>query len=116
MITNVSPYLDLLLKIINIIVLFYAFYKFTKRPGEDTAARFGKLEARIDDLERSINTNWEQTRKQQTTIDDIQLSILYLLDFEIAYCAHFSKKDGAEEIDTTNLDKARDTIRQRLKQ
>ncbi|MBO7450458.1 MAG: hypothetical protein J6U54_08810 [Clostridiales bacterium] len=115
MIANVSPYLDLLLKIINIIVLFYAFYKFTKRPGEDMAARFGKIEARLDDLERSLNTNWEQTRKQQSVMDDIQLCLLYLLDFEAAYCSSHSKDDGTK-IDTTNLDKARDTIRQRLKQ
>ena len=47
-------------------------------------------------------------------LDDIQLCILYLLDFEVAYCAHFSK-DGEEKIDTTDLDEARNIIRKRLK-
>lgn len=116
MIATVSPYADFLLKIINIIVLFYAFYKFTKKPGEDLVVKISKLEDRVDDLERSLNTNWEQTRKSQTILDDIQLCILYLLDFEVAYCSHAGQKEGEDKIDTTGLDEARKIIRQRLKQ
>ena len=116
MIATVSPYADFLLKIINIIALFYAFYKFTKKPGEDLTEKLAKLEARVEKLEQSLNNNWEQTRKSQTILDDIQLCILYLLDFEVAYCAQAGKKEGAEKIDTTGLDEARKIIRQRLKQ
>lgn len=115
MISTIAPYSDFLLKILNIIVLFYAFYKFTKKPGEDLVARLAKIEARLDEQERSLNTNWEETRRQKSVMDDIQLCILYLLDFEVAYCAHAPKTDG-EEIDTTDLDEARKIIRQRLKQ
>lgn len=113
MIAAVSPYADFLLKIINIIALFYAFYKFTKKPGEDLTEKLAKLESRVEKLEQSLNNNWEQTRKSQTVLDDIQLCILYLLDFEVAYCAN---KAGEEKIDTSNLDEARKIIRQRLKQ
>lgn len=116
MISTIAPYSDFLLKILNIIVLFYAFYKFTKKPSEEITSRLIKLEARLDELERSLNTNWEETRRQKSVMDDIQLCILYLLDFEVAYCAHSSKKEGEEEIDTTDLDEARKIIRQRLKQ
>lgn len=114
MITGVAPYADLILKTFNIIVLLYAFYKFTKKPGDDIITRLSKLEARVDENERSLNTNWETTRNHQAMIDDIQLCILYLLDFEVAYCAHFSG-DGDEKIDTTDLDEARNIIRKRLK-
>lgn len=116
MIATIAPYSDFLLKILNIIVLFYAFYKFTKKPGEDMVARLAKLEARLDEQERSLNTNWEQTRKQQSMLEDIQMCILYLLDYEVAYCAYASKKEGEGEIDTSDLDEARKIIRQRLKQ
>ncbi len=96
--------------------MIYALYKFTRKPGEDINERLVKIETRLDDTERSLNTNWEQTRKQQSMLEDIQMCILYLLDYEVAYCAYASKKEGSEEIDTTDLDEARKIIRQRLKQ
>lgn len=114
MIATISPYADFILKTINILVLLYAFYNFTKKPSIAISEKLAKLEAKVDELERSLNTNWDMTRGHQTTIDDIQLSILYLLDFEVAYCAHFSKS-GDDEIDTTDLDEARNIIRKRLK-
>ncbi len=114
MISTVSPYADIILKILNIIVLLYAFYKFTKKPGENISSRLDKMDRRLDDFERSLNTNWDMTRTHQTVIDDIQLSILYLLDFEVTFCAHFPK-EGEEKVDTSDLDEARSIIRKRLK-
>lgn len=96
--------------------MIYALYKFTRKPTEDINERLVKIETRLDDTERSLNNNWEQTRKSQSMIEDIQLCILYLLDFEVAYCTHATMKEGSEEIDTTDLDEARKIIRQRLKQ
>lgn len=114
MIASISPYADLILKTLNIVVLLYAFYKFTRKPGEDISARLAKVEHRLDEYERSLNTNWDMTRSHQTMIDDIQLCILYLLDFEVSFCAHFPKQ-GDETIDTSDLDEARNIIRTRLK-
>ena len=114
-ITDVLPWLQAGVSICTLIGLAYAFYKFTRKPSEDMIEKFTKLEVRISDLEKSVNSNWEQTRKHQTMLDDIQLCILYLLDFEVVYCTHASTANG-EEIDTTNLDEARKIIRQRLKQ
>ena len=114
MIANLTPYTDIILKILNIIVLLYAFYKFTKKPGEDISARLAKIDHRLDEIERSLNTNWDMTRTHQTMIDDIQLCILYLLDFEVTFCAHFPK-EGEEKVDTSDLDEARSIIRKRLK-
>ncbi len=96
--------------------MIYALYRFTRKPSEDINERLVRIETRLDDCERSLNSNWEQTRKSQSMIEDIQLCILYLLDFEVAYCTHATMKEGAEEIDTTGLDEARKIIRQRLKQ
>lgn len=106
--------LQLIVTLGTFIGMIYALYKFTRKPTEDINERLVKIETRLDDTERSLNTNWETTRSHQTMIDDIQLCILYLLDFEVAYCAHFSG-DGDEKIDTTDLDEARNIIRKRLK-
>lgn len=116
MITVLLPWLQAGVSICTLIGLAYAFYKFTKKPEEDIAEKLTKLDVRVSDLEKSVNSNWELTRKHQTMIDDIQLCILYLLDFEVAYCAAHASKNGEDEIDTTDLDEARKIIRQRLKQ
>lgn len=114
MMSAISSNMDLILKVLNIIALLYAFYKFTKKPGEDISARLAKIEHRLDEYERSLNTNWDMTRNHQTMIDDIQLCILYLLDFEVTFCAHFPT-EGGEKVDTSDLDEARNIIRTRLK-
>ena len=114
-ITEILPWLQAGVSICTLIGLGYAFYKFTRKPAESITERFVKLETRVDKLEKSVDDNWEQTRKHGSMLEDIQLCILYLLDFEVVYCAHSSITNG-EEIDTTNLDEARKIIRQRLKQ
>lgn len=115
MITVLLPWLQAGVSICTLIGLAYAFYRFTKKPEEGITTRLIKLETKVDDMERSLNTNWDETRKTKTVVDDIQLCILYLLDFEVVYCAHASTVNG-DDIDTTNLDEARKIIRQRLKQ
>lgn len=114
MITAISSNMDFILKVLNIIALLYAFYKFTKKPGEDISARLAKIDHRLDEIERSLNTNWDMTRQHQTMLDDIQLCILYLLDFEVTFCAHYPT-EGNEKVDTSDLDEARSIIRTRLK-
>lgn len=112
---SLQPYMQFFLDIAAIVAVLYGAKKFLGAPQNDLEKRVTALEVKQADLERSLNTNWDQTRKQQSVMDDIQLCILYLLDFEVTYCAHSSKTDG-EEIDTTDLDEARKIIRQRLKQ
>lgn len=114
-ITDVLPWLQTGVSVCTLIGIAYTFWRFTRKPAEDMAEKFAKLESRVDSIEKSVDANWDQTRKHQSMLDDIQLCILYLLDFEVAYCAHASMHDG-EEIDTTDLDEARKIIRQRLKQ
>lgn len=114
-IQDILPWLQAGVSICTLAGLIYAFWRFTRKPSEAMIEKFTKLEVRISDLEKSVNSNWEQTRKHQSMLDDIQLCILYLLDFEVAYCASTSKH-GDEAIDTTDLDEARKIIRQRLKQ
>ena len=115
MITVLLPWLQAGVSICTLAGLIYAFWRFTKKPEENITTRLIKLETKVGDIERSLNTNWDETRKTKTVLDDIQLCILYLLDFEVVYCTHASSVNG-EEIDTTNLDEARKIIRQRLKQ
>lgn len=115
-ILNINPYLQLFLNIGAIAVMLYTLKKFLGTPQNNLEQRITVLETKIADMERSLNTNWEETRRQKAVMDDIQLCILYLLDFEVTYCAHAPKVDGQDEIDTTDLDEARKIIRQRLKQ
>ena len=115
MITIILPWLQAGVSICTLSGIIYAFLRFTKKPEENITTRLIKLETRVDDMERSLNTNWDETRKTKSVVDDIQLCILYLLDFEVVYCTHASSVNG-DEIDTTNLDEARRIIRQRLKQ
>ena len=114
-ITDIQPWIQTAVSLCTLIGIGYAFYRFTRKPGEDMTERIVKLETKVADLEKSLDNNWEQTRKHNTMLDDIQLCILYLLDFEVVYCTHATSANG-EEIDTTNLDEARKIIRQRLKQ
>lgn len=114
-IQDILPWLQAGVSICTLIGLIYAFWRFTRKPNEDLAEKYAKLEVKVSNLEKAMDANWEQTRKHDTMLNDIQLCILYLLDFEVVYCTHASTVNG-EEIDTTNLDEARKIIRQRLKQ
>ena len=114
-IQDILPYLQAGVSTATLIGIGYGFWRFTRKPAEGMTERIIKLETRVSELEKSVDANWEQTRKHNTMLDDIQLCILYLLDFEVVYCTHASSANG-EEIDTTNLDEARKIIRQRLKQ
>ena len=114
-IQDILPWLQAGVSICTLAGIGYTLYRFTRKPAEDLAEKYAKLEIRVSNLEKAMDANWEQTRKHDTMLNDIQLCILYLLDFEVVYCTHASTVNG-EEIDTTNLDEARKIIRQRLKQ
>jgi hypothetical protein len=86
MMTQISPYLDMLLKLFNIIALIYAFYKFTRKPGEDIVTRLAKIEAKLEEMERSLNSSWVEHRAQKDTNEVMQNCVLALIDFELSYC------------------------------
>lgn len=108
-----TQYLDALLKIMNVIVLLYAFYKFTKKPGENIKVEIeqlkqkqAELELKLIEVERSLllgNNNFQALRE---VVEGITSGVLAIVDFELTYCARTSY-DG----DMTDLKAAQTTIR-----
>lgn len=107
--TQISPYLDMLLKLFNIIALIYAFYKFTRKPGEDIVTRLAKIETKLEEVERSLNSSWAEHRAQKDTNEVMQNCVLALIDFELSYCIHTNYAE-----DTSDLEEAKTTLRNHL--
>lgn len=109
MMTQISPYIDMLLKLLNVIALLYAFYKFTRKPGEDIVTRLAKIESKLDEMERSLNNSWNEHRAQKDTNEVMQNCVLALIDFELSYCIHTNYAE-----DTSDLEQAKNTLRNHL--
>jgi hypothetical protein len=99
----------MLLKLVNIIALIYAFYKFTRKPGEDIVTRLAKIEAKLEEVERSLNSSWVEHRAQKDTNEVMQNCVLALIDFELSYCIHTNYAE-----DTSDLEQAKNTLRNHL--
>jgi F0F1-type ATP synthase membrane subunit b/b' len=107
--TQISPYIDMLLKLLNVIALLYAFYKFTRKPGDDILTRLSKIEVKLDEIERSLNRSWEEHRAQKETNEVMQNCVLAIIDFELSYCI---RTNYAE--DTSDLEEAKTVLRTHL--
>lgn len=107
--TQISPYIDMLLKLLNVIALLYAFYKFTRKPGEDIVTRLVKIEAKLEEMERSLNSSWAEHRTQKNTNEVMQNCVLALIDFELSYCIHTNYAE-----DTSDLEEAKSILRNHL--
>lgn len=109
MIPQAMPYMDMFIKVCNIIALLYAFYKFTKKPGDDILTRLSKIEVKLDEMERSLNRSWEEHRAQKETNEVMQNCVLALIDFELSYCIHTNYAE-----DTSDLEEAKTLLRTHL--
>lgn len=106
---DIQPYLQMILNIGSIIVMLYALKKFLGTPHDDLLSRVATLEKRMDDAEKSLNTNWTDHREQKETNEAIQSSVLAIVDFELTFCSH-----AGYDIDTTDLEEAKRILRQHL--
>lgn len=97
MVQTITQYSDLLLKIANVIMLGFMFYKFTRKPHENLENRITTLEKRMDELETKSEIRYKDFEQQLRKGNDKFRSIekilevlltcsLALINFEVHYC------------------------------
>ena len=97
MVQTITQYSDLLLKIANVIMLGFMFYKFTRKPHENLENRITTLEKKMDELETKSEIRYKDFEQQLRKGNDKFRSIekilevlltcsLALINFEVHYC------------------------------
>lgn len=97
MIQTITQYSDFILKLANILMLGFMFYKFTKKPHENLENRLKALEDKVDDLDSEVNLRYKDFEQQLRQGNDKFRSIekilevlltcsLALINFEVHYC------------------------------
>lgn len=97
MVQTVTQYSDLVLKLANVLMLGFMFYKFTRKPHENLESRLKALEDKVDDLDSEVNLRYKDFEQQLRQGNDKFRSIenilevlltcsLALINFEVHYC------------------------------
>lgn len=93
MIGSLNDFMDVIIKLANIIVLMYAAYKFTKRPQEsieekiaELENRIALLEARTSEIEKKLIQGNDRFQHLGEALEVFARCSLALIDFEIHYC------------------------------
>lgn len=97
MVQTITQYSDLLLKLANVIMLGFMFYKFTRKPRENLESRLKALEDKVDDLDSEVNLRYKDFEQQLRQGNDKFRAIeefleilltcsLALINFEVNYC------------------------------
>lgn len=108
-ILEIQPYLQMFLNIGSIVVMLYALKRFLGSPHDDLLSRVVTLEGKMNEVEKSLNVNWDNHREQKETNEAIQNSVLAIVDFELTFCSH-----AGYDIDTTDLEEAKKILRKHL--
>lgn len=85
-ITNVLPFLQVVLAFANIVILGYAFYKFMNKPHDTLEERVNAHEVEIKEIKASLLQGNDRFREQEDTNEVLIKSVLALIEFEISYC------------------------------
>ena len=97
MVQTITQYSDLILKLANVIMLGFMFWKFTRKPHENLENRITTLEKRMDELETKSEIRYKDFEQQLRKGNDKFRSIekilevlltcsLALINFEVHYC------------------------------
>lgn len=97
MVQTVTQYSDLVLKLANVLMLGFMFFKFTRKPHENLENRLKALEDKVDDLDSEVNLRYKDFEQQLRQGNDKFRSIekilevlltcsLALINFEVHYC------------------------------
>ncbi len=98
-----SEVLKVLLQIANVVILGYALYKFMNKPRNTLEEKVKEHEVKIREIEESLKQGNDRFRNEASTIEVIQMCMLALLDFELAYCAHNNYEHTEDLIKAKNL-------------
>lgn len=97
MVQTITQYSDLLLKLANVLMLGFMFWKFTRKPHENLENRITTLEKKMDELETKSEIRYKDFEQQLRKGNDKFRSIekilevlltcsLALINFEVHYC------------------------------
>ena len=97
MIQTITQYSDLILKLANVLMLGFMFWKFTRKPHENLENRITTLEKKMDELETKSEIRYKDFEQQLRKGNDKFRSIekilevlltcsLALINFEVHYC------------------------------
>lgn len=97
MIQTITQYSDFILKLANVLMLGFMFWKFTRKPHENLENRLKALEDKVDDLDSEVNLRYKDFEQQLRQGNDKFRSIekilevlltcsLALINFEVHYC------------------------------
>ena len=108
MISEILPVLQLILTAGNVCILGYALLKFISKPHDNLETRVTSVENDVKEIKQSVRLGEDRFNDQEETNEVMQTCMLALIDFELSYCIHTKYED------TTDLIKAKDTLRQHL--
>ena len=97
MVQTITQYSDLVLKLANVLMLGFMFWKFTRKPHENLENRITTLEKKMDELETKSEIRYKDFEQQLRKGNDKFRSIekilevlltcsLALINFEVHYC------------------------------
>ena len=97
MIKDINQYMDLILKLANIIIIGWGAYRFTRKPQESLSEQVTTLEDRVNKLETEVNLRQKDIDRQLRQGNDkfrffggilevLVTCVLALIDFEVHYC------------------------------
>lgn len=97
MVQTITQYFDLLLKLANVIMLGFMFYKSTRKPHENLESRITALEKKMDeletkselrhkDLEQQLRKGNDKFRSIEKILEVLLTCSLALINFEVHYC------------------------------
>lgn len=97
MVQTITQYSDLILKLANVLMLGFMFWKFTRKPHENLENRITTLEKKMDELETKSEIRYKDFEQQLRKGNDKFRSIekilevlltcsLALINFEVHYC------------------------------
>lgn len=115
MISTASDLLGIVLKIAQVVALFYAGYKFTRKPHDTLDARVTNLEKQqaqteltLTELKKAEDASHEKHRAQDKTNNVFKRVMLLLANFEVAFC------QSTNYAGTADLIKAKDELEKYL--
>ena len=97
MVKTITEYFDLILKLANVLMLGFMFWKFTRKPHESLDNRLKAIEKKVEDLESEVNLrhkDFEQQLRQgndkfraiENFLEILLTCSLALINFEVNYC------------------------------
>lgn len=97
MVKTITEYSDLILKLANVLMLGFMFWKFMRKPHESLDNRLKAIEKKVEDLESEVNLrhkDFEQQLRQgndkfraiEKFIEVLLTCCLALINFEVHYC------------------------------